>query len=135
MAKKHCRVSSCSAKDWESPDLEDWLITLQGVVSAAEDQVILVAHSLGCLLIAHGAGRFDSSKVRGALLVAPPDVESMTAPADIVGFGPMPRMTLPFRSVVVASEDDEFVELHRANRLVKKSAICSWSGGRLRVES
>jgi predicted alpha/beta hydrolase family esterase len=47
-----------------------------------------------------------AARVKGALLVAPPDVEQAGFPDFVTGFAPMPRQRLPFKSIVVASSDD-----------------------------
>jgi predicted alpha/beta hydrolase family esterase len=53
--------------------------------------------------------------VKGALLVAPADVDSLThTPDEVRNFGPIPLVPLPFPSIVVASSDDPFVTPARA---------------------
>jgi predicted alpha/beta hydrolase family esterase len=84
-------------------------------VAEASGPVVLAAHSLGCALVAHWAGTSRRlAEVRGALLVAPSDVEAPSYPAGTVGFVPMPLATLPFPSIVVMSTDDEYVAPARA---------------------
>jgi predicted alpha/beta hydrolase family esterase len=63
--------------DWENPDLTEWVDTLNAVVTASSERTILVAHSLGCLTVAHWAQAYpgNTGRIRCALLVAPPDVE------------------------------------------------------------
>ncbi len=76
---------------------------------------MLAAHSLGCALVAHWVGASRRlAKVRGALLVAPSDVEAPSYPAGTVGFAPMPLARLPFPSIVLMSTDDEYVAPARA---------------------
>lgn len=41
--------------DWTSPRGADWVAALQAVISASDTPVILVAHFLGCCLVAHWA--------------------------------------------------------------------------------
>ena len=79
--------------------------------------VILVAHSAGVLMVAHwvaqqGAARCRHS-IRGALLVTPPDLDASwpshypSAHAmQAGGWHPLPRMKLPFPSLVVMSHND-----------------------------
>ena len=103
--------------EWERPRCKDWVATLTRAVASAQDEVVLVAHSSACALVAHWAGSAPAravARVRGALLVAPSDPEGPNYPAGPSGFAPMPRLRLPFRSVVVASEDDEYVSLEQA---------------------
>ena len=49
------------------------------------------------------------------MLVAPADVDSPSHTPDAVrNFAPIPTIKLPFASIVVASEDDTFVDFNRA---------------------
>jgi len=57
--------------------------------------------------------------VTGALLVAPPDCDWMETPETIGGFGPTPRVPLPFPSILVASRDDPYVFFERAHSIGK----------------
>src|SRR4051812_43106958 len=68
--------------DWETPRREDWVATLEKAVAGAPEPVVLAAHSLACTLVGHWAGSAGATvrKVRGALLVAPSDVEAPSYP-------------------------------------------------------
>jgi hypothetical protein len=103
-------------RDWLYPICTEWVETLAGGIRAAGGPVVLVAHSLGCLAVAHCA-RDGALPVHGALLVAPPDVERPDFPPTIEGFTPVPREPLPFPSVVVASRNDPFAEFERTRAL------------------
>ena len=63
---------------------------------------------------ARDAAAENLAKVRGALLVAPSDPEGPSFPDGPTGFAPMPLARLPFRSIVVASRDDQYVTIERA---------------------
>jgi predicted alpha/beta hydrolase family esterase len=105
--------------DWLEPRLDDWLATLDRYVRECDSPPALVAHSLGCALVAHWAAR-ARSPVRAALLVAPADVDSAAhTPDEVRGFGPVPLARLPFPSIVVASTDDPFVGLERAEAFAR----------------
>jgi uncharacterized protein len=78
---------------------------------------VVVAHSLGCCTVAHWAAA--GGRARGALLVAPSDVEATSFPPGTVGFAPMPTEGLPFRTIVVASDDDQYVTPARAAAFAK----------------
>jgi predicted alpha/beta hydrolase family esterase len=55
--------------------------------------------------------------VAGALLVAPADVDEIQhLLPEVASFAPVPLVRLPFRSVVVTSADDPYVEPARARR-------------------
>ena len=100
--------------DWLQPRLEDWLATLDRYIRECASPPVLAAHSLSCALVAHWA-TLASTPIKGALLVAPADVDSpMHTPDEVRSFSPIPLVRLPFRSLVVASSDDPFVTPARA---------------------
>ncbi len=102
-------------RDWDKPEPEAWLEVLGAAIEAAREPTVLVAHSLGCALVAHAAQRPFAAQISAALLVAPADVDSPAhTPAETRGFAPMPMIPLPFPAAVVASEDDPYVTLARA---------------------
>ncbi|MDB4989503.1 MAG: alpha/beta hydrolase [Myxococcaceae bacterium] len=95
--------------DWDAPRCSEWVATLERAVREATSEVALVAHSLGVLLVAHWARTGSVQKVKGALLVAPPDVESVDrVPPMLMHFAPIPREPLPFPSIVVGSRNDDY---------------------------
>ncbi len=100
-------------RDWETPIRQEWVGTLETVVGCTGDCVVLIAHSAGCALAAFWAAA-TPLRVRGALLVAPADTEAPSYPIGPKGWRPLPRVRLPFPSIVVASTNDEFVTLDRA---------------------
>ena len=102
--------------DWAEPRLADWSANLRQAIERSPGAV-LVAHSLGCALVAHVAATRAGRCVKAALLVAPADVDRNDAPCSLPHtFAPMPRSPLPFPSTVVASRDDPFVSFERAKR-------------------
>jgi uncharacterized protein len=112
------RCRRVEQRDWNAPELDAWRGTLEAAVRETSGPLLLVGHSLGAVLVAHWARQGSVERVRGALLVAPPDVESPArAPAQIRHFAPIPRQRLPFRSVVVASQDDPYACIHCAREL------------------
>jgi predicted alpha/beta hydrolase family esterase len=105
--------------DWLEPRLDDWLATLERYVRGCASPPVLVAHSLACALVAHWAAR-PSAQAKAALLVAPADVDSSVhTPDEVRGFSPIPLTPLPFPSIVVASTDDPFVSLERAEMFAR----------------
>ena len=100
--------------DWMHPLRGDWMMRLDeaiGELELAEDapQVALVAHSLGCHLVAAWAAHSrKTARVRAALLVAPPDIERDEYRAALHSFTPIVRQALPFPSLAVISPDDPF---------------------------
>jgi predicted alpha/beta hydrolase family esterase len=100
--------------DWLEPKLRDWLTVLDRHIKDCATAPVLVAHSLACSLVAQWATR-PSAPVKGALLVAPADVDSpVHTPDEVRNFGPIPLVAFPFPSIVVASADDPFVTPTRA---------------------
>jgi predicted alpha/beta hydrolase family esterase len=103
--------------DWHKPELPRWLQSLAQTVEVRPG-AILVAHSLGCPLVAHLAAQRPDLDVAGALLVAPADVDSAKhTPSETRGFAPIPLAPLPFHTLVVASTNDPFMTFERARTL------------------
>lgn len=95
--------------NWQQPQRDAWVRRLQEVVEQTSGPVVLVAHSLGCITVAHwaaGAGTQLLQRIRGALLVAPADVERDGCPQELTGFAPVPRQLLPFPCIVLGSSND-----------------------------
>lgn len=100
-------------ENWDTPVCRDWIATVDAAVSSRGDDVLLVAHSLGCSTVAHWAAKYKRV-VKGALLVGPSDVEAPSYPPGTSGFAPIALDRLPFPSIVVASRNDPFVSFERA---------------------
>ena len=91
------------------PALTGSVRRLEEAIARAPGPVILIGHSLGCVTIAHWATQASPAlleRVRGALLVAPADVERAECPQPLRNFAPLPRQPLPFPSLLVASDND-----------------------------
>lgn len=95
--------------DWQRPLRGDWSARLEEVVLGSPVPVVLVAHSLGCLLVAAWAAHSrHTDKVKGALLVAPPDVARDDLAPHLPGWSPPVLQPLPFRSTLVSSLNDPY---------------------------
>jgi predicted alpha/beta hydrolase family esterase len=106
--------------DWDNPRPEAWLKNLDAVIAGGTRPAILVCHSLSCSLAAHWAARGQAGRVRAALLVAPSDVERPEhTPDSVRRFAPMPLKAFPVPSLVVASTDDPYVKVERAQEFAK----------------
>ncbi len=104
--------------DWMHPLRGDWSARLEEVVRDASAPVVLVAHSLGCILTAWWAAHSPHAhRVKGALLVAPGDVERPDLAAQIRGWAPIARQRLPFAATLVGSHDDPYCSFERAQGL------------------
>ncbi|TBU99758.1 RBBP9/YdeN family alpha/beta hydrolase [Stutzerimonas kirkiae] len=109
-------------RDWDQPDAESWVQSLEDSILAENTPVILIAHSLGCVTVARWAARASSdvlAKVRGALLVAPADVERPACPPALQGFAPIPLQPLPFPCQLVGSDNDSAASAARALELAR----------------
>lgn len=105
--------------DWQRPLRGDWVARLEDVLLSCdverEGPVVLVAHSLGCIHVAAWAAHSkNTQRVKGALLVAPPDVEQVDLRHRLPSWAPVPMHPLPFKTVVIASSSDPFCSLARA---------------------
>ncbi|MBS0338900.1 MAG: alpha/beta hydrolase [Proteobacteria bacterium] len=106
--------------DWMRPLRGDWQIQLEEAVLAATGPVVLAAHSLGCILVAWWAQHSKNThKVRGALLVAPGDVERDDLRQMIPGWAPIARQPLPFPARLIAADNDPYCEAARSRQMAK----------------
>jgi uncharacterized protein len=108
-------VTRVEMPNWVEPRRTDWLATLERAIRASRTAPVLIAHSLGCLAVAHWA-QVSDLPVRGALLVAPPDVDRDECPAVLREFAPVPRARLRFPSHVVTSDDDRHATVARVTQ-------------------
>ncbi|MGV8832998.1 MAG: RBBP9/YdeN family alpha/beta hydrolase [Devosia sp.] len=100
--------------EWDEPELDDWSATIEQAARLTTRPVVFVAHSLAVIALVHAAPRLPDN-VRGAFLVAPPDIElNPDAPEATHGFRPIERDPLPFPSLLVASNNDPFCSVDRA---------------------
>lgn len=109
--------------DWMKPLRGDWVARLEEVLLDRRSQqanvakVVLVAHSLGCLLIAAWAAHSRNTHlVQAALLVAPGDAEREELQGLLSSWTPIVQRTLPFPSRLVASRNDPYCAFERARR-------------------
>ena len=98
-------------------------------VAAIEGDIILVAHSAGVLITAHWASadrRIAGTRIKGALLVTPADLErplphGYPTPDELAknDWLPVPRVELPFPSILCASTNDPLATFARTEALSK----------------
>lgn len=101
--------------EWDKPELGPWVKNLERAIMMATRPVVLVGHSQGVLAIVHMAQNLSDTKVKGALLVAPPDVdENKKISKASRAFANVPRDPLPFPSLLVASSTDKYCTIERA---------------------
>ncbi len=85
---------------------------IERCAQAVPGPLVVVAHSGGCIMLAHWA-RQTTRAVQSALLATPPDFERPMPDGyptldalRVGGWLPVPREPLPFRSIVAASRND-----------------------------
>ena len=102
---------------------------IEAVVARIDAPAIVVAHSGGCVMVAHWARRSAralAGEIAGALLAAPPDFDSAMPDGyptlealDASGWLPVPRAPLPFASIVAASHNDPLARYERVLELAR----------------
>lgn len=103
---------------WDRPEAVDWLEAVSRAVQELGPDVVVVAHSLGCLPVAHLAGR--SLACRGIVLVAPPDVHGPAFPAAAVGFAELAAAPSTVPALLISSTDDPYCTPTVAARLAAR---------------
>lgn len=116
-SKWESRIKSArrvTQKEWSKPVLEDWTTRMADEVNACTKPIIIIAHSLGVAAAIQAIPHYQKP-IRGAFLVAPPDVANPNIrPKHLMTFGPYPRDPLPFPSILIASRNDEFSSFEAA---------------------
>ncbi len=137
--RRHPRFDRVEQDDWTWPNLERWSRKVVETAIQADEPVILVAHSFGCLASVR-ASVFQSNLIAGALLVAPAD------PARFKIEAKLPQHTIDFPTTLVASTNDpwmpfakaqawaerwgsNFVQLDGAGHVNVKSGYSEWPLG------
>jgi len=98
---------------------------IERAAQAISGPIVLVAHSGGCVMVAHWA-RQSQRPVHAALLATPPDFEQPMPDGyptvDALrasGWLPVPRQPLRFPSIVAASRDDPLGRYERIEELAR----------------
>lgn len=101
--------------DWLRPLRGDWIARLEDVLLATDQPAVLVAHSLGCQLVAAWAAHSKNThRVKAALLVAPGDAEREELRPVLTSWSPVVLQPLPFAATLVASTNDPYCSFERA---------------------
>ena len=108
--------------DWLYGSLETAVDILCEAVAATTKPVVFVAHSAGCVLIAHAVPKLHQAglvdRLKGAYLVVP---TAQAALSQLEGIDPafkdIPREPLPFPSILVASSNDPHSTLEESSDL------------------
>lgn len=139
--------------DWDHPLRGDWMAQLEEAVLAARAPVVLVAHSLGCMLAAAWAAHSQNTdKVQAALLVAPGDPEREELRAALKSWSPVVRDKLPFQAQLLGSQNDpyssfiraqgfaadwgaEFVDYGHSGHINADTGLGDWPDGHARLQA
>ena len=120
-------VASVPPMGREDLDCAAKVTAIERTAQAVEGPIVIVAHSGGCIMLAHWAQQTQRA-VCGALLATPPDFErpmpqGYPSPDALRASGwlPVPRARLPLRSIVAASRNDP---LAGYDRVVELAAAC-----------
>jgi len=106
-------------RDWDHPICDEWAMSLKTAIQKKETlDVVLVAHSLACLVITHWANT-QYVPIKAALLVAIPDPMGSNFPKEAVGFSVIPEQPFPSPSIVVASTDDPYGTVEYTSHIAK----------------
>lgn len=98
----------------------DWIVRLEEALLHRAEPVLLVAHSLGCLLVAAWAGcSHNVHLVKAALLVAPGDAQREELLPMLATWVPIPTKKLPFSTILVGSRDDPYCTEVRARQFAR----------------
>jgi uncharacterized protein len=116
--------------DWLHGSLPKAVDVLVKAVNASEKPVVFVAHSVGCILVAHAMQVLkEQTKIRGAYLVVPPNEAAVQRLKGIDPlFADVPRDPLPFPSLLVATSNDP-------HSTMEDSASLALAWGSLLVEA
>jgi uncharacterized protein len=97
--------------DWRQALRGDWITRLEDVIlsKAPGQPIVLVAHGLGCHLVAAWADvSRQAARVHAALLVAPPDLTRPDFPPETFSWRRPVLTRLPFASTCVISTNDPY---------------------------
>ncbi|MDD4921613.1 MAG: alpha/beta hydrolase [Bacteroidales bacterium] len=113
--KEYIRIEQ---RDWYQPVADEWADTIEQYVREASGNVVIVAHSLACIALAFWAQKTKLS-IKGALLVAPPNTSDEKLKEVLKGFSPVPMQQLPFKSILLASTNDEYMKIEQSEAFAK----------------
>lgn len=115
--KKFPEIKRVIQQEWESPDKDAWIKTLESYIQKYKEKpIILISHSLGSAAIIHADKLKKLQAVKAAFMVALPDTERSDFPEDCTGFTPMPKIKLSIPAVMVASENDAWCDIEVAEK-------------------
>lgn len=106
-------------RDWENPIRDEWVAAALAAFRQASSPIVVVAHSLGCLLAAEVL-EVAHPDVIGAFLVAVPDADGSNFPRCVQGFRRALDLPMPVPSIVIASTNDPYGSLQHAQKVAER---------------
>ena len=114
LAKRLPKVITVPPMGRENLECTQRIAAIEQAIATIEGPVRIVAHSGGCIMVAHWAHTSDHvHRVCGALLATPPDFEQPMPDGyptvhalQAGGWLPVPRHRLPFPSLIAISDND-----------------------------
>jgi predicted alpha/beta hydrolase family esterase len=107
-------------KNWNEPNIDEWAAQIENVLKHENlNDVILVAHSLGCHAVAQWAKRYNKTP-RAALLVAPPSAENVREKINETIWVGNALQKLAFESLLVTSNNDPWIDVETAKVYAQK---------------
>ena len=101
-------------RDWDNPVIDEWVENVEKAISGYDlETVVLVAHSLGCWTVAEWAKRYNR-KIKGALLVAPPDAVLVQEKIHHCIFTEISIQKINTKTILVASTNDHWATIDTA---------------------
>lgn len=123
-------ASRIAPSSWTEPDLDDWCEAIDREVRAEKD-VVIVAHSLGCLAAAHWIATGMHEPIHGALLVTPPDRYAHSFPAVASSFVAADDRPVKVPGLIVCSADDPYCNPKAAKEIVRHWDLPTVNAGAL----
>lgn len=112
--KSSSNFTRIEQEEWDAPNCAQWIKNIETKVSEYDlSTVVLIAHSLGCMAVAHWATTYNRL-IKGAMLVAPSDAVSPLYTFPSTGFDTIPTNKINFKTILVTSSNDPWVSLERA---------------------
>lgn len=105
--RKHAHTIRLQQTDWDRPDCAQWAEQLEALVRSLQVPPVLVAHSLGCLVVCRWAAQ-SMLPIQAAMLVAVPDPAAPSFPAEADGFATLPTDLGQRRVLMVSSTNDPY---------------------------
>jgi uncharacterized protein len=126
--KEHPEYKRIEQTNWDRPSRTEWVKKIEEEVELSGEDTIIVAHSLACIAFVFWT-ETTKLKIKGAMLVAPPDTEAENFPKEAIGFSPIPSSTLPFKTIVVGSRNDQYITEEKCINLAKLWGSKYYSAG------